>query len=468
MAVTSLDPVFFAEPAGDEVSPGAIQALACLGREEPLGDERYPAAVFVLRYHSAAAGGCGIVAKLHVPVGESPAQGWPVSVFAHGLGDPAADFQRWPFVGHDWSNTRGCLAGRWAHHGIATLTPWLPGAGPSGPFATYSPFSLKRNARAIVDGCTALQQLPQFSDRPAAPRSDLPVGQLDLNRLVLRADCVSTSLLIELAAQCRSHASLAGLRALVADDFQPSRAYTAFCLSRPNCELPGSAAASMWCIWARGRWSLAEEHGWPLTTFFTEKAIELFSVPARLPLGERPRMYAFRLAPQARRSLVPLLLDNAAADLGLSFDGEALRRWIFSPEAIRWMSLPTLKELVNDSHYQRFLAATDPYFEETIAPFSPGIPLLVVGRGDPTPLAGMPSLAERYVQMTLPRVAMLRSWGWEVRLYENAVRRWHFIRRRTGPAVGFDRTGRDSLGPRQIRAFEKHRAAFIMRSMMTA
>ncbi len=316
MGNLSLDPAFFAKPTSGDASPGAIQALACLGREEPAGDERYPAAVFALRYHSAAAGGCGIVAKLHVPVGEPPADGWPVSVFAHGLGDPAADFQRWPFVGRDWRNTRGFLAGRWANHGIATLTPWLPGTGPSQPFATYSPFSLERNSRAIVDGCTALEQLPHFIDRQAAQPLDLPAGRLDLSRLVLRADCVSTALLIDLAAQWRDHPSVAGLRALVADDFQPSRAYAAFYLGRPNCALPGSAAATTWCIWARGRWSLAEEHGWPLTTFFTKKAIELFSAKARLPLGERERIYASRLAPQARHSMVPLLLETAAVDLG--------------------------------------------------------------------------------------------------------------------------------------------------------
>ncbi len=83
------------------------------------------------------------------------------------------------------------------------------------------------------------------------------------------------------------------------------------------------------------------------------------------------------------------------------------------------MSLPTLKELVNDAHYQQYLAATDPYFEETIKPFSPGLPLLVVGRGDPTPISGMPSLADRYQHMTLPRVATLRGWGWDVRLHDN-------------------------------------------------
>lgn len=108
---------------------------------------QFPVDIYYLRFRSNRH--ATLAAKLFLPVGQVPNGGWPVSIWCHGFGDPATQFFRWPFVDKPWQETRGMLAGGWARHGIATLSPWLPGDGPSEPIGTYSPFSLDRNAAAI-------------------------------------------------------------------------------------------------------------------------------------------------------------------------------------------------------------------------------------------------------------------------------------------------------------------------------
>ena len=98
------------EPKGKAVKPGTVVDLHYLGRNEPTGRGEYPADVYYLTYRSAACGGCLLAAKLFVPVGEAPQSGWTTSVWSHGLGIPATQFRRWPFVGRDWRATRGMHA----------------------------------------------------------------------------------------------------------------------------------------------------------------------------------------------------------------------------------------------------------------------------------------------------------------------------------------------------------------------
>ena len=136
-----------------------VRAFQFLGRASANPDEEREVLVFYVQYHSSVNGGCMQAAKLFLPAGKSPDGGWPTSIWCHGLGDPATQLSRWPLVGQNWVNTRGELAGRWAHHGIATLTPWLPGDGPSEPLASYSPLSLERNSQAVFDSMAALKEL---------------------------------------------------------------------------------------------------------------------------------------------------------------------------------------------------------------------------------------------------------------------------------------------------------------------
>ena len=402
----------------DRTDRGMIQTLRYLGRIEPADRGSRPVAVFYLTYRCAALGSCDMAAKLFLPVGAAPREGWPISIWSHGFGDPASDFRRWPFVGNKWRQTRGELAGRWARYGIATLTPWLPGAGPSRPIATYSPLSLERNASAIVAGFAALQYLETGPiRRELADCPDVSL-QLDHSRQVLRTDCVSTPLLVYFASQWRTLPECQGLKAFVADDFQPSVAYNVFYLGPFVASLSGRAAAAMYCIWGRMIWSLAIERGWSLTKFFTEQAICLLAQMVSTSVGPKPRMVALRLAPPRESELASVLDAAVAQDIGRSPTSGEIRDWMFSREIVQWLSLGSLGQIVNSSFYQRYMAASDPFFPETIEPFCPNLPLLVIGRAGHEAIhePGMPSFDERFHNMTIPKVNTLRSWGWDVRL----------------------------------------------------
>ncbi|MEM9162982.1 MAG: hypothetical protein AAGC54_07925 [Cyanobacteria bacterium P01_F01_bin.4] len=375
--------------------------------------------VYYLTYLSAVAGGSRIAAKLFVPEGAAPATGWPVTVWCHGLGDPAMDFRRWPYVGDDWQNTRGYLTGRWAHAGYATLMPWLPGAGPSEPLMSYSPLSLARNAQAVADGLLALQQLPTALAGLNAELEPLP--PLDSQRQVLRSDCVSTPLLVYLAAHWQAFPSMRGVRALVADDFQPSVVYNMSYLNPYFLKLTGRLAAAMRCIWSRTTWALAKEQGWPLGEFFSAAAIDLFGQPVETSVGSRDLIFASRLVPPPRSELAPLLESAVTAAIGRVPTGADIRDWVFSPQMLEWMGLGDLQTLVSSPFYQTYYAASDPFFAENIPPFNPGVPLVVIPRMGSAAVntGGLPSFDERYQNMTLPKLKTLQSWGWQIELVKS-------------------------------------------------
>ncbi|MGB7248037.1 MAG: hypothetical protein WBC73_03780, partial [Phormidesmis sp.] len=301
----------------DQTVETAVDPAGKLLSVKKLGTVRSPdtslrsADVYYLTYYSSASGGSQIAAKLFVPAGQAPIEGWPVTLWCHGLGDPAMDFRRWPFVdkGADsWQDTRGYLTGRWAHSGYATLVPWLPGAGPSEPLMSYSPLSLARNAQAVADGLLALRQFPQMLSGVDGERVSLNYQQQ-----VLRSDCVSSPLLVYLAAHLQDFEGTRTVRSLVADDFQPSVAYNISYLNPYLLKLSGRMAAAMRCIWSRTTWALAKEQGWPVSEFFTPDAIALFGQQVETPVGVRDRIFASRLVPPLRSELAPLLASAVAS-----------------------------------------------------------------------------------------------------------------------------------------------------------
>ncbi|MEO0455368.1 MAG: hypothetical protein AAF152_02130 [Cyanobacteria bacterium P01_A01_bin.114] len=404
-----------------QATAGTPLSVQKLGTIPPPDKSLRAMGVYYLTYQSEAAGHSRIAAKLFVPEGTAPAAGWPVTVWCHGLGDPAMDFRRWPYEGDDWQNTRGYLTGRWAHAGYATLVPWLPGAGPSEPLMSYSPLSLARNAQAVADGWLALQQLPTALATGALNADVDPLPRLDHQRQVLRSDCVSTPLLVYLAAHLQDFPSLQGVRALVADDFQPSVAYNISYLTPYFLKLTGRMAAAMRCIWSRTTWALAKEQGWPLDTFFTPAAIELFGQPVETPVGSRDRIFASRLVPPGRSELAPLLESAVTAAIGRVPTGADIRDWVFSPQMQNWMGLGNLQALVSAPFYQAYYAASDPFFAENISPFTPGVPLLVIPRMGTAAVntGGLPSFDERYQNLTLPKLKTLQSWGWQIELIKS-------------------------------------------------
>jgi hypothetical protein len=397
--------------------PNNIISCQLLGTIDPPESNLYQVAVYYLKYYSATCGGVTIASKLFIPMGKSPATGWKMSVWCHGMGDPASDFRRYPFVGNDWNNTRGMLTGKWAHHGYVTLTPWLPGAGESEPLMSFSPFSLEKNAQAVADGFLALRNIPQYF----ADNYNLTEGlnleiNFDFERQVLRTDCVSTPLLVYFASHLKDFPATGGIKALVADDFQPSLAYNGFYLIPYLKQLPPRLCCAMRCLGIRTWWQYVKENNWELTEFLSPSAIALFSEQVDTPVGKRDRLLASQLVPPQRSEIAPLLESAVTFTLGKTPTGEEIFTWLYSQNFLDWFNLRDLKAMVNDPFYQQYFAQADPFFEENINPFNPNLPLIIVAKSGEKSVAvrGLPSFDQRFENMTLPKINTLINWGWNI------------------------------------------------------
>lgn len=388
-----------------------------LGKIDPPQEGLYPIWVYFLTYTSAVSGGVKLSAKLFIPEGKSPKKGWRTSVWCHGVGDPASDYRRFPFQGH-WDNSRGALTGRWAHYGYVTLTPWLVGAGPSEPMMTYSPFSLDRNAQGVIDSFLIFKSLEEVFTQYSELIQDTRIDpHFDFENIVLRTDCVSNLLLVYLMAHYRDHPALQGVTALVADDFQPSIAYNNAYLNPFLLRLPLKSFLSLQCLYARLRWALVKEKGWELTQFFTPLAIDLFSQPVSTVVGIVDRIFASQLVPPQRSELAGFVESEVRSFfLGKDPTPQEGLRWLYSPDLVAWMQLEGIENMIRSTFYQTYFAQSDPFFAETITPFHPDIPLIIVAKSgqDAVHIKGLPSFDDRYQNMTLPKINTLKSWGWKI------------------------------------------------------
>ncbi|MCA9266563.1 MAG: hypothetical protein KDA60_22035, partial [Planctomycetales bacterium] len=240
--------------------------------------------------------------------------------------------------------------------------------------------------------------------------------------LVLRTDCVATPLLVQFAAIRHQCTAASGLRALVADDFQPSIAYHAYYLHPFFCSLDATSAAAMFSIWARTLWALCVERGWPLQICFSDDAIQLLSHKVETPIGPLGQMLATPLVPPRKNGLARRIKDHLSNKLGRVATGHDVQSWFFSRRLVEWLAIGHLEKMVQASFYQEYFAASDPFFASNIRPFAPNVPLFLAGRTDTNAvnLPGLPSFHERFVNMTLPKVQTLRSWGWDIQLYESS------------------------------------------------
>jgi len=409
-----------AKPAGPRLPPGSVVALERLGRLAAPEPDLLPVSVFHIAYWSQASSGSRLAAKLFVPEGKAPAGGWPVSVFSHGVGDPALPYRRWPLAKLPMRGSYGRGAGGWAHHGYASFVPWLPGAGESEHWMTYSPLSLARNGQGLIDGFTALRQVAAMLSVSPNLAGGFPLEpRLDFTRQVLRVDCMSSALLIDFLARYRGHPMLAGLKALVGDDFQPSIAYnTAYMLPYIH-RLPGRAYAGMRALWSRVVWPLAADQGWPLEEFFSPAAIAALGEEVDTPVGKRPRLYASLVLPPWSSELGNHLYAAACQALGGQPSARQTLEWVLSPGMVDLGDQADLGRVLAHPFYRRWFAAADPWFEGSIEPYASGIPLIVVARDDETPAArlGLPEYAERFEHMIRPKLETLRRWGWPVEIY---------------------------------------------------
>jgi hypothetical protein len=416
--LTDMNDSIVVASVGCDQEVGGVISLERLGRIESPEPPLYPVNVYFLAYRSAASAGSRIAAKLFLPEGEPPYDGWPVSLFCHGLGDPAQVFRRWPTSTDPWRGSFGMRAGGWAHHGYATLVPWMPGAGDSEPLMSYSPLSLECNAQAMIDGLEALRgsgaRLRELAEPGAAD-----AAALDLDRLVIRSNCVSSALLVHMLGHFGERSILAGLRALVADDFQPSVAYDLSYIWRFVERLPPRAYAGICAIRSRVSWALAAERGWPATELFHPCAVDLFGEIVDTPVGPRQRIFNSLLLSPWNSELGNLYLEAARRTLGREPGTLELRDWASSPAVVDLSEQPSLPDILAHPLYRKCFAASDPFFAENIAPFAARAPLFVIlrdgGAEDMASAMGLlPKLEDRIANMVMPKVETLRSWGWEV------------------------------------------------------
>src|SRR5206468_3696518 len=147
----------------------------------------------------------------------------------------------------------------------------------------------------------------------------------------------SGATLVHFAANWRNYPGCDGLRAFVADVFEPSLARLYFYLSRYISALRPEWAAANRCVWAHFFWSLAEYQGWPLETFFAERAISFLGVKEPTAAGPLPRLRAVRLTPVRKSALAPPLVAVVAQDLGRMPTGDDVRSWLHSPPFDEWL-----------------------------------------------------------------------------------------------------------------------------------
>ncbi len=412
--------------------PGDVLNVEFLGVEPPREGGEYEVAVLYVDYWSEAYGGVRIGAKLFWPIGEPPSDGWPVKIFSHGFGGPGSDYWHYPFVDEPNGGPRGTSWGvTYASHGFASLNPWQAGAGPSEPFMGYSPLSIWETKKVLFDGLKALEKLPDFMRNNETALSwlegsglDPSVLRLDQGRVVVSTNCISTPTLVALARELtlnRSrHPEAWGVRAFVADTFNPSVAYTCHCLTPILAEnYTGRAALAHLNIWISVVWTLAEERGWDKDLFFTDELIKLYSAPRMTPAGVMPLVRSAQVEPPDESDLVAPMWSYLTERYGFdeSTPGIEVARVLLTGPMLRLMTEgeEDVGAILGDPFYRAYFARTDPFFEENVEPFDPGVPLLVLMSGSDSEFYETVGTSSWHAEcMAIPKVETLRSWGWDV------------------------------------------------------
>ena len=252
---------------------------------------------------------------------------------------------------------------------------------------------------------------------PNIDKIDLSL-RLDLSKIVLRTDCVSSPLLVYIASTWRKHHDVCNLAALVADDFQPSILYNEFFLGPYVDSLTTRAASAIRFIWARALWALFVDQQWPLTDVFRREAVDFLSHEQETHVGNYSRIMASKLVPPQRSELAPQLDAIIRGEIGgRQPNGLDVREWLHSRAVNEWASLGKIDPMIRHPIYRDYFANSDPFFEENIEPFDPGAPLYLLSRAgnDAVTVRGLPSYSDRYRSMIAPKVRTLRSWGWDIR-----------------------------------------------------
>ena len=161
---------------------------------------------------------------------------------------------------------------------------------------------------------------------------------LDLNRVVFRTDCAATPLLVAFAAQLDQISSDARIRALVADDFQPSIVHNESYLGPRLNRIEATSAAAIRCIWLRVLSSLFQRTV-GLSTSCSRRGHRTLVEPTMTSRGMRPAIMTRALVPPSQSQMAPQVVERAHQDLGRSPTGEDIQRWLYGDAFLRLGSL---------------------------------------------------------------------------------------------------------------------------------
>ncbi len=407
----------------EDPEPGEILEMLYLGTDPPvIPGATFDVSVFYVKYWSEAAGGAQIAAKLFIPAGPppDPVEGWPARVWLHGFSGPGSAYWHWPYGDEDWREWDYGAGMSFSNHGFISLCPWITGAGPSEPYSTYSPLSIERNAQAAFDGFRALANLPDYFEKHPSMAWEAGVEVVvDNTRQVLSTSHLSSSTMIHFASLLAEHPEADGVKAIVADTFRSGVANIVHCIVPHALELEDREMAAGVVGFLTGPvWCLAEEKGWPFSLFFEQGGIDLYQMPSDTKAGIMPLIRSAETMPLEDNDLAIPIFQRVQEDLGYEPSPPEIFEWMVSDEMMTMLNHETVEGIVSDPFYRTYFADLDPFFEENIEPFSPGIPLLVVASGSMDyPVPGLPNSVDMFHNMIEPALERLSGWGWDVRLF---------------------------------------------------
>ncbi len=403
-------------PCVDQATePGEIINIEYIDTVPPVDGGRYGVSVFYVDFWSSSHGGIRVGSRLYIPVGRPQySMGWPLKIFMHGFGGPGYDYWYYPFT-ENWKSRGNTVGVVFASYGFVCLNPWVSGAGPSEPFQDYSPLTIWENAKLCFDSFKALQNIPQTMEEKGFNKKYGLELKFDYERVVFSTNCVSTALLIEFAHQytLEDHPETRGLKVLVADTFLPSTAYTIRYIIPIIFNITGKRPFFSLVLWSGLIWCMAEDQGLDKSLFFTHQAIKAFSAPTQTPAGTMSLMRASQLEPFSKSRAGLATWPYFKKIFGSDATGLQMAAEIFTTPILELASKHgSFDEILSDPTYKKYFARSDPFFEENIKPFSPGIPLYVAVSGVESD--NLTPKGYRAEKICLPKIETLKSWGWKV------------------------------------------------------
>ncbi len=412
------------------MSIGQILNITFCGIHQPSEGGKYKVAEFFVDFWSRARNGTRVGARVFIPIGTRPSSGWPVKIWSHGYGGPGSDYYHYPFVDEKMcGNTREQAGLSYASYGFVAIDVFQSGAGASEPFMGYSPLSIWYTKWVVLDAIEMVKNLPSELEqryKKVIEKRNLSLSGnvIDTTRIVLSTNCISSPTLIAVAEEVAGHPEeYKGVKAFVADTFNPSPAYIMHCLTpilMEDKEYTGTKALGYLNIWTSVVWTLAEDNGWDKREFFTDEFIRIYAAPVKTPVGWMSLGRAGIAEPPSASSYAPRMMERLKEKYGIGNDAtvDEMAPLLLTEPMQRLMieGKDNISIILNDPFYRKYFANSDPFFEENTQPFKLDQPLFVVINAQDDEFRGEVLGGSKWhaVCMTLPRIETLKSWGWNI------------------------------------------------------